>query len=47
MIEFLVASLIVGQSQIGPNQLKTEYLDDNGEIITVIESIQEVPVDNF
>lgn len=44
MIETLFASLIVGQSIIGPNVIQTEYLTPNQQIITIQETIQEVPV---
>jgi hypothetical protein len=44
MIETLFASLIVGQSIIGPNVIQTEYLTHNQQIITIQETIQEVPV---
>jgi hypothetical protein len=42
MIELLVAT-IVGQSIIGPNVMQTEYLTPNQQIITIQETIQEVP----
>jgi hypothetical protein len=42
MIELLVAT-IVGQSIIGPNLMQTEYLTPNQQIITIQETIQEVP----
>jgi hypothetical protein len=43
MIETLIASIIVGQSIIGPNTLQTEYLTERDEVITIVETIQEVP----
>lgn len=42
MIELLVAT-IVGQMIIGPNLIQTDYLTPEQEIITVVDSIQEVP----
>ncbi len=42
MIELLVAT-IVGQSIIGPNLMQTEYLTPNQQIITIQETISEVP----
>jgi len=42
MIELLVAT-IVGQSIIGPNVMQTEYLTQTNQIITIQETIQEVP----
>ena len=43
MIETLIASIIVGQSIIGPNTLQTEYQTERDEVITIVETIQEVP----
>ena len=43
MIETLLASTIIGQVIIGPNALKTEYLTERDEVITIVETIQEVP----
>lgn len=41
MIEVL-AAYIVGQMIIGPNLIQTDYLNEDNQIITVIESIQEI-----
>jgi len=43
MIETLLSSLIIGQVIIGPNVIKTDYLTDTQEVITITETIQEVP----
>ena len=43
MIETLIASVIVGQALIGPNLLRTDYLTPANQIITIQETIQEVP----
>jgi hypothetical protein len=43
MIELLIASTIVGQSIIGPNLLRTDYLTPANQIITIQETIQELP----
>jgi len=43
MIELLIASTIVGQSIIGPNLLRTDYLTDQNQIITIQETITETP----
>ena len=51
MIELLIASTfatalsstIVGQSLIGSNLLKTEYLTPNNQVITIQETISEDP----
>ena len=43
MIELLIASTIVGQSIIGPNLLRTDYLTPADQIITIQETIQELP----
>ena len=41
MIDILLASTIIGQVVIGPNQIQTQYLTERDQIITVVESIQE------
>jgi len=43
MIELIISSLIVGQSIIGPNLLQTDYLTETNQVITIQETIQEVP----
>jgi hypothetical protein len=43
MIELLLASTIVGQSIIGPNAIRTDYLTETDNIISIIETIKEVP----
>ena len=43
MIELLLASTIVGQTIIGPNTIRTDYLTERDQIITITETIQEVP----
>ena len=43
MIELLISSTIVGQSIIGPNLLRTDYLTPADQIITIQETIQELP----
>ena len=45
MIELLISSTIVGQSIIGPNLLRTDYLTDQNQIITIQETITELPED--
>jgi len=42
MIESLLAAYIVGQVITGPNQITTDYLNEDNQIVTVIEPIQEV-----
>jgi len=37
MIELLAFAMIVGQREIAPNLIQTEYLQNSTEIITVIE----------
>jgi hypothetical protein len=37
MIELLAFAMIVGQREIAPNVMQTEYLQNSTEIITVIE----------
>jgi hypothetical protein len=41
MIDVLLASTIIGQVVIGPNQIKTEYITDRNQVITIVETIQE------
>jgi hypothetical protein len=43
MFELLAAAYIVGQMQIGSNMIQTEYINEDKQIITVTEVIQEVP----
>jgi hypothetical protein len=43
MIDLLIASTIIGQSIIGPNLLQTDYLTPNNSVITIQETIQELP----
>ena len=51
MIETLLASTfatalsstLIGHGIIGPNLLKTDYLTERDEVITIVETIQEVP----
>jgi hypothetical protein len=53
MIELLISSTfatalsstIIGQSLIGPNLLRTDYLTDQNQIITIQETITELPED--
>ena len=37
MIELLAFALIVGQQEIGPGIIQTDYLQNSTQIITVIE----------
>ena len=43
MIETLLAATVIGQTIIGPNLIQTEYLTERDEVITIVETIQEVP----
>jgi hypothetical protein len=43
MIELLAAAYIIGQTQVGPNVLRTDYINEDKQIITIEEVIQEVP----
>ena len=43
MIELLAAAYVVGMVQVGPNMMKTDYINENHQIITVTEVIQETP----
>jgi hypothetical protein len=42
MIEVL-AAYVVGMMQVAPNLIQTEYINEDKQIITVTEVIQEVP----
>jgi hypothetical protein len=42
MIELLLASTIIGQSLIGPNTIRTDYLTESNQVVTIQETIQEV-----
>jgi hypothetical protein len=37
MIELLAAAYIIGQVQIGPNIIRTEYINEDKEIIIIEE----------
>ena len=37
MLELLAFAMIVGQVEIAPNVIQTEYLQNSTEIVTVIE----------
>ena len=41
MIDILLASTIVGQVIVGPNQIQTQYLTERNQVITIVETIQE------
>jgi len=43
MVELLAAAYIIGQVQVGPNLIRTDYINEDKQIITVTEVIQEVP----
>ena len=42
MIE-LIAAYMVGQMIVGPNLIQTDYINEDHQLITVTEVIQEVP----
>lgn len=44
MIELIAAAYMIGQVQVGPNLLRTDYINEDHKIITIEEVIQEVPV---
>lgn len=44
MIEVL-AAYVVGVVQVAPNLIQTDYLNEDKQIISVTEVIQEVPND--
>jgi len=40
MIELLLASAIIGSTEIAPNVLQIEYLTPNNQIVTVLENVE-------
>jgi len=42
MVESLLAAYIVGQVITGPNEITTNYLNEDNQVVTVIEPIQQV-----
>jgi len=40
MIELLLASTIVGSTQIAPNIVQIDYLTPNQQIVTVLDNIE-------
>jgi hypothetical protein len=42
MIELLAAAYIIGQVQISPHIIRTEYLNEDKEIIVVFERVDEL-----
>jgi len=43
MIELLAFAMIVGQQEIGPGIIQTEYLKNSTEIVTIVKSSDEGP----
>ena len=41
MIDILLASTVIGQVIVGPNQIQTQYLTERNQVITIVETIQE------
>ena len=37
MIELLAFALIIGQQEIGPGIIQTDYLQNSTEIVTIVE----------
>ena len=42
MIESLLVAYVVGQMITGPNEITTNYLNEDNQVVTVIEPIQQV-----
>jgi len=40
MIEILLASVIVGSTEIAPNILQIDYLTPNNQIVTVLDNVE-------
>jgi len=43
MIELIAGAYIVGQTIVGPNLIRIDYLNEDKQIVTVTEVIQEAP----
>jgi len=43
MFELLAFAMIVGQQEIGPGIIQTEYLNNSTEIVTVVKSSDDGP----
>lgn len=41
MIELLAAAYIIGQTQISPTVIQTEYINEDKEIIITFEQVKE------
>jgi hypothetical protein len=42
MIESLLVAYVIGQVITGPNEITTNYLNEDNQVVTVIEPIQQV-----
>ena len=40
MIELLLASTIIGATEIGPNVLQIEYLTPTQQVVTILENVE-------
>jgi hypothetical protein len=40
MIELLLASVIIGSTEIAPNVLQIDYLTPNNSIVTVLDNVE-------
>jgi hypothetical protein len=40
MLEILLASTIIGATEIAPNVLQIEYLTPNQQIVTVLDNVE-------
>jgi hypothetical protein len=40
MIELLIASTIIGATEIAPNVLQVQYLTPNNSIVTILENVE-------
>jgi hypothetical protein len=43
MIELLAAAYVIGQIQVGPNLLQTDYIDEDKNLITITEVVRDEP----
>lgn len=40
MLELLIASTIIGSTEIAPNVLQIEYLTQNNSVVTILDNVE-------
>ena len=43
MFDLIAGAYIIGQVIVGPNMIQTEYINEDKQVLTITEVIQEVP----